>query len=287
MLSTAHRWPRTRPARSGYTSARPLSLSLLPPIATPQIIVVVVACIISFFPARGVSWCAHGHAKRNGQVSLLCFKPLHNRLDLFQACSPRPSVPRCCFHSQANPNMDAFNAGTVIDAPLVAAGDLAGAADEGKIGMPSPVADAEDFSNPPSPDEEESKNENAQEMEDVAAADDAPQKPKKIKKSEVPSSPKKTAKAVSVGPKRHRNVLRENIQGITKPAIRRLARRGGCKRISGLVYEETRGVLKVFLETVIRDAVTYTAHARRKTVTAMDVVYALKRQGRTLYGYGG
>jgi len=43
----------------------------------------------------------------------------------------------------------------------------------------------------------------------------------------------------------------------------------------------------VFLEHVIRDAVTYTEHAHRKTVTAMDVVYALKRQGRTLYGFGG
>ncbi|KAL0344550.1 UNVERIFIED_CONTAM: Histone H4 variant [Sesamum radiatum] len=86
--------------------------------------------------------------------------------------------------------------------------------------------------------------------------------------------------------KRHRKVLRDNIQGITKPAIRRLARRGGVKRISGLIYEETRGVLKIFLENVIRDAVTYTEHARRKTVTAMDVVYALKRQGRTLYGFG-
>nr|XP_048316842.1 histone H3.1-like [Myodes glareolus] len=82
------------------------------------------------------------------------------------------------------------------------------------------------------------------------------------------------------GAKRHRKVLRDNIQGITKPAIRRLARRGGVKRISGLIYEETRGVLKVFLENVIRDAVTYTEHAKRKTVTAMDVVYALKRQGR-------
>src|SRR6476646_10386265 len=89
------------------------------------------------------------------------------------------------------------------------------------------------------------------------------------------------------GAKRHRKILRDNIQGITKPAIRRLARRGGVKRISGLIYEETRGVLKVFLENVIRDAVTYTEHARRKTVTALDVVYALKRQGRTLYGFGG
>jgi histone H4 len=88
----------------------------------------------------------------------------------------------------------------------------------------------------------------------------------------------------SQGPKR-RKVLRDNIQGITKPAIRRLARRGGVKRISGLIYEETRGVLKVFLENVIRDAVTYTEHGRRKTVTAIDIVYALKRQGRNLLGF--
>ena len=79
----------------------------------------------------------------------------------------------------------------------------------------------------------------------------------------------------------------ERLKGITQPAIRRLARRGGVKRISGLIYEEARGVLKVFLENTLRDAVTYCEHARRKTVTAMDVVYALKRQGRTLYGYGG
>lgn len=87
------------------------------------------------------------------------------------------------------------------------------------------------------------------------------------------------------GYKRNRKVLRDNILGITKPAIRRLARRGGVKRISGAIYEETRGVLKTFLENVIRDAVTYTEYGRRTTVTAMDVVYALKRQGRTLYGF--
>jgi histone H4 len=88
------------------------------------------------------------------------------------------------------------------------------------------------------------------------------------------------------GMKRHRKVLRDNIQGITKPAIRRLARRAGVKRVSGLVYEETRNVLKVFLENIVKDAIAYTEHSRRKTVTAMDVVHALKRQGRTLYGFG-
>jgi hypothetical protein len=50
-----------------------------------------------------------------------------------------------------------------------------------------------------------------------------------------------------------------------------------------VIYEETRGVLKSFLEGVIRDAVTYTEHAKRKTVTSLDVVYALKRQGRKFY----
>ena len=100
----------------------------------------------------------------------------------------------------------------------------------------------------------------------------------------APSMPGKGCKGLGKGgAKRHRKVLRDNIQGITKPAIRRLGRRGGVKRITGLI----RGVLKVFLENVIRDAVTYTEHARRKTTTAMDIVYALKRQGRTLYGFGG
>jgi len=88
------------------------------------------------------------------------------------------------------------------------------------------------------------------------------------------------------GASRHRLILRDNVQGITKPAIRRLARRGGVKRISGLIYEDTRGVLKTFLENVIHDSVAYTEHAKRKTVTALDVVYALKRSGRTLYGFG-
>ena len=86
---------------------------------------------------------------------------------------------------------------------------------------------------------------------------------------------------------RHHKVLRDSILGVTKPAIRRLARRGGVKRIAGLMYEEICEVLKVFMENLLRDAITYTEHACRKTVTAMDVVYALKCQGRTLYGFGG
>ena len=87
-------------------------------------------------------------------------------------------------------------------------------------------------------------------------------------------------------PKRHGNqIVKPTIMGITKPAIRRLARRGGVKRISTEIYDSTRLLLRTFLENVVKDSVTYTESAQRKTVTALDVVYALKRQGKTLYGF--
>ena len=47
-----------------------------------------------------------------------------------------------------------------------------------------------------------------------------------------------------MGAKRHRKVFRETIAGITKPAIRRLARRGGMKRISGTSMLKVCTVLK-------------------------------------------
>ena len=86
--------------------------------------------------------------------------------------------------------------------------------------------------------------------------------------------------------RRHGRGVKDPMLGVTKPAIRRLCRRSGVKRINGLVYEETRGNCKAWLENVIRDAITYAEHARRKTVTAMDIVYSLKRQGQKLYGFG-
>ena len=66
------------------------------------------------------------------------------------------------------------------------------------------------------------------------------------------------------------------MQGITKPAICRLTRHGGVKRISGFICEEARGVLEVLLDNAIRYSLTYTEHARRRTVTAMAIMHALK-----------
>ena len=97
-------------------------------------------------------------------------------------------------------------------------------------------------------------------------------------------------KARKLGPgqaeaKRHQNPQKDVIEGVTKPAVRRLCRRAGIKRISGLMYFNVRVELKKFLEKTLFDAMIYTNHARRNTVTANDVVYALKRQGKQLYGF--
>ena len=90
------------------------------------------------------------------------------------------------------------------------------------------------------------------------------------------------------GVKRMSGLIFEDTLGVLiKPTIRTLAQRGGVKRMSGEIFEETRGALKNYLESVIRDAVTYTEHAKRKTVVAVDIVHALKRQGKTSYGFGG
>lgn len=81
------------------------------------------------------------------------------------------------------------------------------------------------------------------------------------------------------GARRHRKILRDNIAGITKPALLRVLRRAGVKRVSGLMYEELRGVLKVWMENIVRDTVIFTEHARRKTVQLQDLEAALSNNG--------
>ncbi|KAJ7362570.1 histone H4 [Mycena albidolilacea] len=83
-----------------------------------------------------------------------------------------------------------------------------------------------------------------------------------------------------------RRCLRARILEITNPTLGRLGRRGGVKRISRRIYGDVRGALKIFLEGVIHDATLYTEHGYRTTVTPLDVMYALKRNGMTLYGFG-
>merc|ERR1719193_77908 len=78
---------------------------------------------------------------------------------------------------------------------------------------------------------------------------------------------------------------RDSLPGIAKSSIRRLARRGGVRRMSGLIYEETNAIMEGFVGKVFEDSIIYCRHSKRKTIKSLDVVYALKRQGKSFYGF--
>ena len=97
-----------------------------------------------------------------------------------------------------------------------------------------------------------------------------------------------------MGPKlggKKRNINRfgrqhkQGIQQITKGDIRRLARRGGVKRIAHETYDATRESVFNFLQIILRDSLVFAEHSRRKTICVIDVVLALKRNGKTLLGF--
>jgi histone H3 len=77
-------------------------------------------------------------------------------------------------------------------------------------------------------------------------------------------------------------VLRDNIFGITKPALKRLLRRAGVKRISSSVYEKMRTLLKTHLETLVKDAVIFADNKKRKTLYVEDLEAALNINGIAL-----
>lgn len=94
----------------------------------------------------------------------------------------------------------------------------------------------------------------------------------------------KGGKGGKVAAKRHRR-QQQATDKISKPSLRRLARRGGVKRLGAAVYPEMCSVAKLYLEEVLRLSVTYANHAKRKTVICADVLYALKRLGIRFIGY--
>ncbi|CEJ84971.1 hypothetical protein VHEMI03632 [[Torrubiella] hemipterigena] len=85
--------------------------------------------------------------------------------------------------------------------------------------------------------------------------------------------------------RRNRKILKDNILGVTCPVIRRMARRGGVKRISAGIYDEVRTALRDRLSKLLSLCVIYAAHADRKTIMVDDVLLSLKRVGQTLYGF--
>ena len=71
-------------------------------------------------------------------------------------------------------------------------------------------------------------------------------------------------------------ILRDNIQGITKNAITRLARRAGVQRISSLVYEEIRGITRVFLNRLLKSSLLRMEATKMNTLKVEHVEPSLK-----------
>ena len=164
----------------------------------------------------------------------------------------------------------------------VSAAVFFGSGSRKKIHMMSPLSDAD-----ATDDEEEEQLEQLEQPEEEAAAPAPVQAPVQAP-APVLLRPAATAADIlrfhgSKGPRRHRQPAYR--VGISKPEIRRLARRGGVKRISAGVYPEAEASLRMFLKNVLEKAVVYTEYGQRKTVTTMDVVMGLKAVGRTLYGF--
>jgi len=86
--------------------------------------------------------------------------------------------------------------------------------------------------------------------------------------------------------RRHRPVLRDNIQCIERHHFDSMMRQGGVLRNCDSIYEESRGVLKVALENVLHDAVTYCETERESIVTSKHVSRGLQNCGTPVWGFG-
>ena len=75
-------------------------------------------------------------------------------------------------------------------------------------------------------------------------------------------------------------VHRDPLDKITKYQLCDLVASAETTEVSGLIFEELRGILKFNLENLIRDVITHTDQARRKTLLAQDVL------GGLVYGQG-
>ena len=76
--------------------------------------------------------------------------------------------------------------------------------------------------------------------------------------------------------KPYRKILRDNIQGISKGRLQKLCAKAGVSRRSGLLYEELRGMIKTFMQNVLRAAVTSAQYYGRKGLKIEDLLTALK-----------
>ncbi|KAH6607563.1 hypothetical protein Trco_003876 [Trichoderma cornu-damae] len=79
----------------------------------------------------------------------------------------------------------------------------------------------------------------------------------------------------------------ENVLGIKKPALRRLARRGGIDKITEEVFQEARDAMTDYVKEVMKDIVESVEARGANIVTMDDVKYGIDRRGQTSIGFVG
>ena len=76
------------------------------------------------------------------------------------------------------------------------------------------------------------------------------------------------------------------VEEITSASIKRMARRGGVKRVSDSTYDETRTIIKVFLEDCLVKTVVFTRQRDAKTINLDDLKNAEESSGHHI-AYAG
>eukprot|EP00477_Mikrocytos_mackini_P000023 GAHX01000023.1.p1 GENE.GAHX01000023.1~~GAHX01000023.1.p1 ORF type:complete len:111 (-),score=14.65 GAHX01000023.1:34-366(-) len=97
----------------------------------------------------------------------------------------------------------------------------------------------------------------------------------------------KTGKGLGkTGAKRLKRIGGATKPAMSKPGLRRLCRRAGSTRVSNQVYDKLTTLIHNWVKNIVKKCCIYTEHSGRKTVVCIDVIYALRRCGLMLYGYG-
>jgi histone H4 len=94
---------------------------------------------------------------------------------------------------------------------------------------------------------------------------------------------KSSARILAVAKRHQKKRFGKAIEGIGKKGIRRICYRAGIKTVGAGIYPQIRNLMEDIIDKIMKDAICYTSHSRRKTVTREDIIHAMDRNGYKMY----
>ena len=88
---------------------------------------------------------------------------------------------------------------------------------------------------------------------------------------------------VSTGSKRHKKYI-DPLYRIPNTRFKHIFYKAGVLRISAKAIEEYRHLLKAFVNCIVRDALYYSVHAAKRTISEDHIKLALEKNGYPIYG---